>query len=301
MAVLDTDQTVAFNEIKKESAFKDAVQQFKKNKLAVVSFYITIILLLVALLAPLLAPENPIDPQLDQKLQAGFWAGNWHNILGTDSLGRDILSRLIYGARISLKVGYMVIIITAVFGTLLGVTSAYFGGIIDLIIMRVIDIMLAFPALLLALAVVSALGMGLEKAMLAIALVYIPGMARVVRGSVLKVKELPYVEASKSTGAGSFWIISRHVLPNILAPTVVYLTLLLADAILYTAALGFLGVGIDPSTPEWGAMLSGGRDFLLLGQWWVTVFPGLMIVISVLSLNLFGDGLREALDPKMDV
>lgn len=301
MPVIDTDQTVTFNEIKKESAFKDAVQQFKKNKLAVVSFYITIILLLVALLAPLLAPENPIDPQLDQKLQAGFWAGNWHNILGTDSLGRDILSRLIYGARISLKVGYMVIIITAVFGTLLGVSSAYFGGIIDLIIMRVIDIMLAFPALLLALAVVSALGTGLEKAMLAIALVYIPGMARVVRGSVLKVKELPYIEASKSTGAGSFWIISRHVLPNILAPTVVYLTLLLADAILYTAALGFLGVGIDPSTPEWGAMLSGGRDFLLLGQWWVTVFPGLMIVISVLSLNLFGDGLREALDPKMDV
>jgi ABC-type dipeptide/oligopeptide/nickel transport system permease subunit len=301
MPVIDTDQTVTFNEIKKESAFKDAVQQFKKNKLAVVSFYITIILLLVALLAPLLAPENPIDPQLDKKLQAGFWAGNWHNILGTDSLGRDILSRLIYGARISLKVGYMVIIITAVFGTLLGVSSAYFGGIIDLIIMRVIDIMLAFPALLLALAVVSALGTGLEKAMLAIALVYIPGMARVVRGSVLKVKELPYIEASKSTGAGSFWIISRHVLPNILAPTVVYLTLLLADAILYTAALGFLGVGIDPSTPEWGAMLSGGRDFLLLGQWWVTVFPGLMIVISVLSLNLFGDGLREALDPKMDV
>jgi ABC-type dipeptide/oligopeptide/nickel transport system permease subunit len=150
------------------------------------------------------------------------------------------------------------------------------------------------------LAVVAVLGTGLEKAMLAISIIYVPQMARIVRSSVLTVKELPYIEASRALGAKDRTIIFGHILPNVLAPTVVYLTLLLADAILYTAALGFLGVGIDPSTPEWGAMLSSGRNYLLLGDWWVTLFPGLMIILSVLSFNLFGDGLREALDPKME-
>jgi ABC-type dipeptide/oligopeptide/nickel transport system permease subunit len=195
----------------------------------------------------------------------------------------------------------MVIVISALAGTLVGVVSGYFGGLVDLIIMRLIDILLSFPPLLLALTVIAILGTGLEKAMLAISIVYIPQMARIVRGSVLTVKELPYVDASRVLGSSSASIILRHVIPNILAPAIVYLTLQLADAILYTASLGFLGVGIDPSTPEWGAMLSMGRDYFLLGYWWVTVFPGLMIFLSVLSFNLFGDGLREALDPKMDI
>jgi len=257
--------------------------------------------MILGIFAPFIATEDPITPVLENKFQAGFWVGNYNHFLGTDELGRDILSRIIYGTRISLKVGYIVVFITAVFGTFLGIVSAYYGKLVDLLLMRITDIFLSFPPLLLALAVVAVLGTGLENAMLAISLIYIPQMARIVRGSVLTVKELPYIEASRALGAKNYWIIIGHILPNILAPAVVYLTFLLADAILYTAALGFLGVGIDPSTPEWGAMLSNGRDYLLIGKWWVTAFPGLMIVISVLSFNLFGDGLREALDPKMDL
>ncbi len=281
------------------SEFTQAIKQFKKNRLAVLGFYMAAVLMLISILAPLISPHDPLSIDLVNKLKPGFWEGNYHNFLGTDNLGRDILSRIIYGGAISLKVGYMVILITTIFGTIFGLVSAYFGGVIDMVIQRVVDVFLAFPPLLLALAVAASLGTGIEKAMLAISLTYIPGMARVVRGSVLTVKTLPYVEASRALGGSSTWIITRHILPNILAPAVVYITLLLADAILYTAALGFLGVGIDPSTPEWGAMLSTGRDFLLMGQWWVTVFPGIMIVLAVLSFNLFGDGLREALDSKL--
>ncbi|MEA1960917.1 MAG: ABC transporter permease [Bacillota bacterium] len=283
------------------SEWKQIIIEFRKNKLAVVGFYIAVGLLLLSVLAPFLAPHDPLEPNLTAKLIPGFWAGNWNNFLGTDNLGRDLFSRILYGGTISLRVGYIVILITAVFGTILGVVPAYYGKAVDMFLMRIVDVFLAFPPLLLALAIAAALGTGLEKAMLAISLTYIPGMARIVRSSVLTVKTLPYVEASQSMGASSTWIIVRHILPNILAPAVVYLTLLLADAILYTAALGFLGVGIDPSTPEWGAMLSSGRDYLLMGQWWVTVFPGIMIVLAVLSFNLFGDGLRESLDSKLRV
>jgi len=206
---------------------------------------------------------------------------------------------LLPGARISLSVGYAVIAITAVAGMFIGLVSGYFGGVVDIVIMRFIDILLAFPPLLLALVIAATLGTGLDRAMLAIAIIYIPSLARIVRGSVLTVKEMPYVEASRAMGGGNIWIILGHVLPNVITPVIVYLTLLLGDAILYTAALGFLGVGIDPSSPEWGAMLSGGKDFLILGQWWITVFPGIMIFLAVLSFNLFGDGLREAVDSKL--
>lgn len=279
----------------------ESFKQFKKNKLAVASMIMITIIMLLGAFAPIIALSDPINPHLEQKLEPGFWAGNYINPLGTDELGRDIFSRMIYGTRISLKVGYIVIAITAVAGTLLGLISAYYGKLADLLLMRLIDIFLSFPPLLLVLAVVAVLGTGLEKAMLGISVIYIPQMARIVRSSVLTVKELPYIEACRALGAKDSTIIFKHILPNVLAPTVVYLTLLLADAILYTAALGFLGVGIDPSTPEWGAMLSGGKDYLLLGNWWLTLFPGLMIIISVLSFNLFGDGLREALDPKISV
>jgi ABC-type dipeptide/oligopeptide/nickel transport system permease subunit len=161
------------------------------------------------------------------------------------------------------------------------------------------DVLLSFPPLLLALAIAASLGAGLENAMFAISLVYIPQMARVVRGSVLKVKTNSFIEASKALGSGNIWIMVRHILPNVFPAALVFLTLLLADAILYTASLGFLGVGIKPSTPEWGAMLSTGKEYLLMGQWWVTVFPGLMIVFAVLSFNMVGDGLREAFDSKL--
>ncbi len=289
------------NKEKGRTFIQESIKQFKKHKLAIFSFYLVIIIMLLGVFAPIIAPEDPINPKLENKLKAGFWEGNFKQPLGTDALGRDVLSRIIYGTRISLKVGYMVIAITAVFGLFIGVVSGYYGGLLDLLVMRVIDVLLAFPPLLLALAVVAVLGTGIEKAMLAISFVYIPQMARIVRGSVLTVKELPYVAAGKAVGAKDYWLILKHIIPNILAPAIVFLTLLLADAILYTAALGFLGIGIDPSTPEWGAMLSGGRDYFLLGYWWVTVFPGIMIFLAVLSFNVFGDGLREALDPKMDI
>ncbi|ACB86197.1 ABC transporter permease [Natranaerobius thermophilus] len=288
---------------KPSSILGDGIRQFAKNKLAVISFGVVILFILMGIFAPHIAPSNedPIEPVLQRRLQPGIWEGNSETPLGTDSLGRDILTRLIYGAQISLRVGYVVIGITAVFGITIGLIAGYFGGKIDMIFMRFIDIMLSFPPLLLALVVVAILGAGLENAMLAIALVYIPQVARVVRSSVLKVREMPYIEACRAMGGSNFWIIISHVLPNILASAVVYLTLLLGDAILYTAALGFLGIGIDPATPEWGAMLSDGRDYLLVGGWWVTLFPGVMIALTVLSFNLFGDGLREAFDPKMDL
>lgn len=281
------------------SEFKQIITVYKKNKLAVAAFFIAVILMVLALIGPYVTPFDPVEINLSQRFEPGFWEGNTEHILGTDNLGRDIFSRIIAGARISLSVGYAVIAITAVAGMFIGLVSGYFGGVVDIVIMRFIDILLAFPPLLLALVIAATLGTGLDRAMLAIAIIYIPSLARIVRGSVLTVKEMPYVEASRAMGGGNIWIILGHVLPNVITPVIVYLTLLLGDAILYTAALGFLGVGIDPSSPEWGAMLSGGKDFLILGQWWITVFPGIMIFLAVLSFNLFGDGLREAVDSKL--
>lgn len=286
---------------KRDSEFIQILRVYKKSKLAVAALVIALFLMVIALLGPALAPHDPIEVNLDSTFETGFWTGNLDHPLGTDNLGRDIYSRILHGTGISLKIGYAIILITAAFGLLIGLVSGYFGGVIDIVVMRFIDILLAFPPLLLALVIAATLGTGMEKAMLAIAIIYIPSLARIVRGSVLTVKELPYVEASRAMGGGNAWIILGHVLPNIVTPVIVYLTLLLGDAILYTAALGFLGVGIDPSTPEWGAMLSGGRDFLLLGKWWITVFPGVMIFLAVLSFNLVGDGLREAVDSKLRV
>ncbi|MCF7914322.1 MAG: ABC transporter permease [Spirochaetaceae bacterium] len=282
-----------------QSEFLQKLTIFRKNRLAMVALFVAILLVVLALFASFISPYDPVSTDLENKLLPGFWAGNWDHPLGTDNLGRDLLSRILHGGAISLRVGYMVIAVTAFFGTLLGIVSAYYGGVVDILIMRVIDVFLSFPPLLLALAIAASLGAGLENAMFAISLVYIPQMARVVRGSVLKVKTNSFIEASRALAGGNMWIMGRHILPNIFPSALVYLTLLLADAILYTASLGFLGIGIKPSTPEWGAMLSSGKEYLLMGQWWVTVFPGIMIVLAVLSFNLVGDGLREAFDSKL--
>ncbi len=282
-----------------QSAIKRIPRILGRNKTTVAAGAIALLLIVLSIIGPWIAPHDPVRPNLDASLLPGFWAENRVHPLGTDNLGRDIYSRILYGASISLRIGYSVIAATAVLGISIGLISGYFGGRVDIVIMRFFDILLAFPPLLLALAIVAVLGTGMEFAMMAIIVVYIPAVARIVRSSVLSVKELPYIEASRAMGAGNLRIIVTHVLPNITTPVVVYLTLLLGDAILYTAALGFLGIGIDPATPEWGAMLSGGRDFLLIGKWWVTVFPGTMIFLAVLSFNLLGDGLREALDPKL--
>ncbi len=281
------------------SLWGDAVREFARNQGGLFGLTALIFIFVVVMAAPWVTAHPPNQPNLRHRLEPGFWAGNTENLLGTDSMGRDMWSRLVYGGRASLQVGVIAVGITMIVGTILGAVSGYYGGLIDLALMRLVDFMLVFPDLLLALVIISILGPGLNKAMIAIGLVYIPRMARLIRGSVLSVKELTFVEAAQVVGVRSGNIIWRHVLPNVIGPAIVYLSLLLGDAILYAAALGFLGLGAQPPKAEWGAMLSHGRDYIVLGQWWFATFPGLAISFTVICLNLIGDGLRDALDPRL--
>jgi peptide/nickel transport system permease protein len=219
--------------------------------------------------------------------------------LGTDMLGRCILSRIIYGARVSLTVGFVAVGIATALGIAIGVTAGYYGKWIDSLLMRVVDILFSFPALLLAIVIVATIGQGLDRAMIAIGIVYSPQMARIMRGSVLYIKEMEYIEAQHAIGSSNRRIILRHVLPNSIAPVIVYGTLMMASAILDAAALGFLGLGAQPPTPEWGAMLSESRLYIVSGSWWAATFPGIAIIFAVLGLNLLGDGLRDILDPRL--
>jgi peptide/nickel transport system permease protein/dipeptide transport system permease protein len=218
--------------------------------------------------------------------------------LGTDDFGRDLLSRLIHGARISMLVGVVSVSISLFFGTIAGAVAGFYRGWVDVIIMRVMDILLAFPSILLAIVIVAFLGPSLENAMIAIGIVSIPRYARIVRGSVLEEYSKDYVQAARALGASDFRLIFQHILPNCLAPLIVQTTLGFASAILEAAALSFLGLGAQPPTPEWGAMLAGGRA-LILRAWWVVTFPGITILLAVLGFNLLGDGLRDALDPRL--
>lgn len=272
-------------------------RRFRKHRLAMLGLYVISTVVATALFAPFLAPHHPDEQSPDQRLSPGFWAGNWEYPLGQDRVGRCILSRILYGGRLSLGIGLSAILISGAIGVAVGIISGYYGGTTDLVLMRIVDIMLNFPTLILALALVAALGPGIGKAMLAIGIAYAPWISRVVRGSVLSAKERTYIEAAKAAGAGNLTIMFRHILPNIAGPVIVYVSLSLADGILYTASLGFLGLGAQPPQSEWGTMLGSGRDYLLLGYWWMVTFPGLMILISVLSLNAIGDGLRDAIDP----
>jgi len=272
----------------------EAWKQLLKNKAAMVGLGIIGLLILTAVFAPLLAPYNPIETKILFRLQAP----SADHLLGTDDLGRDILSRIIYGSRISLQVGLISVGIALVFGVGSGVVAGYYGGKVDMLIMRFMDIMLAFPSILLAIAIMAILGPQLSNAMLAIGIVNLPRFARIVRSSVLTVKEEEYISAAKSLGASDLRIMLKHLLPNCLAPLIVQSTLSIAGAILEAASLSFLGLGAQPPTPEWGAMLSAGRASLQIAPW-VVAFPGLAIAITVLGFNLFGDGLRDALDPKM--
>lgn len=269
-------------------------KQLKKNKIAMVGGSIILFYMLVAILAPFIAPYDPLHIDLMNKLQTPSW-DHW---MGTDDKGRDILSRIIYGSQLSLAVGAVSVLIGAFFGVILGLVSGYYGKWIDTIIMRVIDVLLAFPGLLLALAIVSALGPSLINVMIAVGIFSIPTFARIVRGSTLAAKKLEYIDAIRALGANDFKIIFVHILPNILSPIIVQGTLRLATAILTAAGLSFLGMGAQPPSPEWGAMLSSGRNFLWTAPH-IATFPGLVIAVIVLGLNLFGDGLRDALDPRM--
>ena len=251
-----------------------------------------VVLVLMAVFAPYIAPYDPIDQSLEDRLQAP----SLEHVFGTDDFGRDILSRIMYGSRISLRIALISTSIALTLGTALGLLAGYRGGLPDAIAMRLVDIMLAFPSILLAIAIVAITGPGIDNVILAVSIVMIPQFARLVRASALTVRETAYVEAARALGARDRRIVFRHVLPNCMAPLIVQSTLSMATAILDAAGLSFLGLGAQPPTPEWGSMLSGGRE-LLLNAPWVMTFPGLAIFCVVLGLNLFGDGLSEALDP----
>ncbi|EJT02644.1 ABC transporter permease subunit [Rhizobium sp. CCGE 510] len=282
------------------SALAEFWHYFSRNKGAVIGLVVFTIILVVAVFAPLFAPHEPNEQNRQVLLAVPSWmeGGSISFPLGTDAVGRDILSRLIYGARFSLFIGVVVVALSVISGVLIGLVAGYFRGKVDTAIMRLMDIILAFPSLLLALVLVAVLGPGLTNAMIAISLVNQPHFVRLTRASVISEREKEYVIASRVAGAGTFRLMFKTILPNCLGPLIVQATLAFSAAILDAAALGFLGMGAQPPTPEWGTMLAESREFISRA-WWVVTFPGLAILITVLAINLMGDGLRDALDPKL--
>ena len=273
---------------------------FRQNRGAVAGLVVFLLLVLTALCAPVLAPHDPILQYRDALLVPPSWTegGRAEFLLGTDAVGRDILSRLIFGARYSLFIGVVVVAVALVGGILIGLVAGFFGAWVDAVLMRCMDVILAFPSLLLALVLVAVLGPGLTNAMIAIAIVYQPHFARLTRAAVMAEKNREYVVAAQVAGAGKLRLMFRTILPNCLAPLIVQATLSFSSAVLDAAALGFLGMGAQPPAPEWGTMLAEAREFILRA-WWVVTLPGLAILVSVLAINLMGDGLRDALDPKL--
>jgi dipeptide transport system permease protein len=273
---------------------------FRQNRGAVVGMWVFLVLVIVAVFAQLIAPHDPTQQYRDALLVPPVWqeGGRASFLLGTDAVGRDMLSRLIYGAQYSLFIGIVVVAIALIGGIFVGLLAGFFGGWVDTVIMRVMDVILAFPSLLLALVLVAVLGPGLTNAMIAIAIVYQPHFARLTRAAVMGEKEREYVTAARVAGAGKLRLMFKTILPNCLAPLIVQATLSFSSAVLDSAALGFLGMGAQPPASEWGTMLAEAREFILRA-WWVVTLPGLAILISVLAINLMGDGLRDALDPKL--
>jgi len=299
-AKADTAKLEAESRNATKAQLKEFWYYFSQNKGAVIGLVIFMLLVLMAVFAPLIAPHSPDFQYRDSFLVPPAWeeGGKSAFLLGTDAVGRDILSRLIYGARFSLFIGVVVVTIALVGGVVIGLVAGYMRGAVDTLIMRVMDIILAFPSLLLALVLVAILGPGLVNAMIAIAIVLQPHFVRLTRAAVLGERTRDYVVAAKVAGAGHMRLMFKTILPNCLAPLIVQATLSFSNAILDAAALGFLGMGAQPPTPEWGTMLAEAREFILRA-WWVVTFPGLAILITVLAINLVGDGLRDALDPKL--
>ena len=285
---------------KTPSAFAEFWHYFSENRGAVIGLWVFVALIVIAIFAPLIAPHDPTTQARDALLVPPVWldGGSATYLLGTDAIGRDILSRLLFGARFSLFIGLVVVTIALTGGIALGLIAGFFGGWVDSVIMRVMDVVLAFPSLLLALVLVAILGPGLTNAMIAIALVLQPHFARLTRAAVMAEKNREYVMAARVAGASKLRLMFRTILPNCLGPLIVQGTLSFSNAILDAAALGFLGMGAQPPTPEWGTMLAEAREFILRAPWVVT-FPGVAILITVLAINLVGDGLRDALDPKL--
>lgn len=275
--------------------WKEAWRGFRKNKVALAGTFIVFFFILVALIGPFLVPQG-IDEQSMSKHRllapsSQFW-------FGTDDLGRDIFSRVVHGARISLWVGFFSVIGSVIVGSILGIVAGYYGKWVDTIISRIFDILLAFPSILLAIAVVSVLGPSLQNALIAIAVINIPNFGRLIRSKVLSIKEEEYITSAKAIGMKDIRILFSHILPNSMAPVIVAGTLAIASAIIEAAALGFLGLGAQAPTPEWGKMLADARNHLRTAPW-TMIFPGLAIMLTVLGFNLMGDGLRDALDPRM--
>lgn len=280
--------------------FQEFWYYFKRNKGAVVGLVYVSLMIFCAVFANVLAPHGPAEQFRDSLLNPPVWqeGGSWQFLLGTDDVGRDILARLMYGARLSLLVGCLVVVLSLIMGVVLGLIAGYFSGLVDNIIMRVVDIMLALPSLLLALVLVAIFGPSIVNASLALTFVALPHYVRLTRGAVLVEVNRDYVTASRVAGASPMRQMFVNILPNCLAPLIVQASLGFSNAILDMAALGFLGMGAQPPTPEWGTMLS---DVLQFAQsaWWVVTFPGVAILLTVLAFNLMGDGLRDALDPKL--
>lgn len=279
---------------KVSSPWREAWRGFKKNKLAIIGAVIVLFFIILALFAPWIAPLSYEEQVLSKRLQAPS-SEHW---LGTDDFGRDILSRIIYGARISLSVGFFAVLGSAVAGCFLGILAGYYGRWVDTIISRIFDIMLAFPSILLAIGVVAVLGPSLRNALIAIAIINIPSFGRLIRSKVLSVRQEEYIVAAKAIGMKDKRILFQHILPNSMAPIIVQGTLAIATAIIEAAALGFLGLGAQPPNPEWGKMLADSKSYLIQAPW-TMIFPGLAIMLTVLGFNLMGDGLRDALDPRM--
>ncbi|WP_316859266.1 nickel transporter permease [uncultured Cohaesibacter sp.] len=266
----------------------------RRNTLAMAGLGILILVIIIAIFAPVLAPHDPFTQDLANRLKPLGFGSHW---LGTDSLGRDILSRLLYGSRITLYIVTLVAIIAPIMGLIVGTISGYVGGWVDVVLMRITDIFLAFPKLVLALAFVAALGAGIENAVLAISLTSWPPYARIARAETLTIRKSDFIQAIQLQGAGPFRIITKHIWPLCISSLVIRVTLDMAGVILTAAGLGFLGLGAQPPSPEWGAMISGGRKYIL-DHWWVATMPGIAIFMVSLAFNLLGDGLRDVLDPK---
>lgn len=280
--------------MRRRGNFYNTFRRFLRNRSAVAGTIILIILIFVALFANKIAPYDYAEQDLNRILEVP----SADHLFGTDNFGRDIFSRVIHGTRVSLAVGFVAVAIACTVGSAVGAVSAYYGGVVDLLVMRLLDILQAVPSMIMAIAVAAMLGPGLDKAMIAIGVTMIPRFARVTRAAVLSIKETEYVEASRAMGATDLRIIVTQLLPNSLAPIIVQITISMALAILQAASLSFVGLGVQPPQPEWGSMLSAARGYITT-SWHFALFPGLAIMISVISINMIGDGLRDALDPRL--
>lgn len=290
-------------EYKKRGQGAEIWRRFKRNKSAILGLILLMTMICAAVFAPMIATHDPIKQDLRHRMQPPFQSEDEPNhspghLLGTDELGRDMFSRIVYGARISVSVGLIAVSISLIMGTLLGSLAGFYGGWLDNVIMRFTDILMSIPGILLNISIVAAMGPGLQNVMIAIGISNIPGYVRITRASILSLRDQEFIEASRAAGAGDLFIITKHILPNCLAPLIVQATLRIGGSILMCASLSFIGIGIVPPTPEWGAMLSSGRDFLRQSPH-LTTIPGIAIMWAVFAMNLMGDGLRDALDPKL--